>query len=295
MRVGLALYQNEINGEFILKAARGMPEDAAPPLAAILKEKGLVNSNREMLVLGEIESPEAYANDIDLHSGLLAPVRIDDNRMGTIAIFRGKNEPVTDAMDAGAAQFIRTQIDMAFKNAGSYVEAQQMVFRDDLTGLFNMRYMEIVLDAECKRAQRYKAPVSVLFLDLDFFKKVNDQHGHLIGSKVLREVAHVLGICVREIDSIIRYGGDEFVVILTETGREGAEKVAERIRETVSEHVFLAREGIHYHLTCCIGVASFPEDAEAPQDLIHLADTAMYRGKETTRNVVYSAASLLNV
>jgi len=166
------------------------------------------------------------------------------------------------------------------------------VFIDDLTGLFNTRYMEISLQTELKRARRYKSRLSVLFIDLDHFKNVNDEHGHLVGSKMLVDTGKVLKSCVREIDVVIRYGGDEFVVLLIETDRPGAEKVAERIRASIQDYDFRFRDDLLLHITCCVGVATYPDDADTRAQLVHLADKAMYRGKQTTRNVVYSAADL---
>jgi diguanylate cyclase (GGDEF)-like protein len=126
-------------------------------------------------------------------------------------------------------------------------------------------------------------------MDLDFFKRVNDTHGHLVGTRVLVEAGNVLRSCVRETDSVIRYGGDEFVVILVETKAEEAILVAERMRKMVEEKTFGRERGLDIRLTISIGIASFPEHATTKQHLLNLADKAMYRGKDTTRNVVYLA------
>jgi diguanylate cyclase (GGDEF)-like protein len=124
-------------------------------------------------------------------------------------------------------------------------------------------------------------------MDLDFFKRVNDAHGHLVGTRVLVESGSVLRSCVRETDTVVRYGGDEFVVLLVETKAEEAILVAERMRKMIEEKAFGSEMGLSIHLTISIGIAAFPEHATTKQHLLNLADQAMYRGKDSTRNVVY--------
>jgi len=130
----------------------------------------------------------------------------------------------------------------------------------------------------------------VLFLDLDRFKAVNDQYGHLIGSKLLVEVGRVLKGSVRDEDVVARYGGDEYVAVLLGIDSGGALKVAERIRRSIEDHVFLSREGARLRVTASIGLASCPEHTSKKAEVLDLADRAMYRGKRSTRNVVYIAS-----
>jgi two-component system cell cycle response regulator len=118
---------------------------------------------------------------------------------------------------------------------------------------------------------------------------VNDAHGHLVGTRVLVEAGSVLRSCVRETDTVVRYGGDEFVVLLVETRAEEAILVAERMRKMIEEKLFGLESGLDIRLTISIGIAAFPEHATTKQHLLNLADQAMYRGKDSTRNVVYLA------
>jgi diguanylate cyclase (GGDEF)-like protein len=128
--------------------------------------------------------------------------------------------------------------------------------------------------------------VAALFLDLDDFKKVNDLHGHLVGSHVLMEMAAVILGSVRDTDALARYGGDEFVIVLPDTGIQLAEIVAERIREKISHHEFTGGRRLQLSLTASFGVATFPHHASSPQQLIACADTAMYEAKAANKNCV---------
>jgi diguanylate cyclase (GGDEF)-like protein len=163
---------------------------------------------------------------------------------------------------------------------------------DDLTGLYNSRYLNQVLRRESKRASRSGRPLSLLFLDLDGFKSVNDKHGHLAGSRALVEAAGVIRKCARETDIAARFGGDEFAVILPDTGSEGAVAVAERVQERIFAHRFLAVDGLDIHLTASIGVAAFPDVASSAEELIKAADTAMYCVKDAGKNGVRLAEQL---
>jgi diguanylate cyclase (GGDEF)-like protein len=180
---------------------------------------------------------------------------------------------------------------IAIENARLYQQTKQLTLTDELTRLYNTRFFTQYLDAEVKRCRRYKSSVALIFLDLDHFKLVNDRHGHLVGSQLLREVADVLRHGVRDVDIVARYGGDEFIVILPETALEAASLVAERLRQAMDEHVFLVGEGLRAHLTASFGVAAFPETCASENELIRLADQAMYRVKNLTRNGVYIAAA----
>lgn len=164
--------------------------------------------------------------------------------------------------------------------------AQSLIYRDDLTGLFNTRYLEIAIDTELKRAQRYKLPFSLLFIDLDGFKPVNDQHGHLSGSAVLKQVANIIRDVVREIDIPLRYGGDEFVILLVGATSQTGLLVAERIRHRIAEEPFKLADQSIARLTCSIGVASYPDHGEELETLLKMADENMYLSKKSGKNRV---------
>ncbi|ATB38946.1 diguanylate cyclase response regulator [Cystobacter fuscus] len=222
--------------------------------------------------------------------GLAVPAQDGEDLLGC-ALLLYPSRPPADI--AEATSFLARSLALALRNQGRLAQVEDLAYLDDLTHLFNTRYLHLVLDREVKSAQQTHGAFSLLFLDLDYFKTVNDTHGHLMGSQLLVEMAHVLKGCVRDRDVAVRYGGDEYVVLLRGTDSSAALKVAERIRRAVEKHRFLVPEGHALSLSTCIGVASFPEHTQDKATLLDLADRAMYRGKKGSRNVVYLAGENL--
>jgi len=162
---------------------------------------------------------------------------------------------------------------------------REMSNRDGLTQLFNRRYIEQTLDTEFQRARRFRHPLSVILSDIDFFKKVNDTYGHLAGDEVLRVVSKRLRDGLRAIDALGRYGGEEFMLVLPETGLDGAKILAERLRQAVEAEPVDA-EGQRLNISISLGVTELRDDTEDYQQLIAEADSGLYQSKENGRNRV---------
>lgn len=169
-----------------------------------------------------------------------------------------------------------------------FFDANSQTLRDDLTSLFNQKCLSMILESEIHRSQRDKSKFSVLFIDIDHFKKVNDTMGHWVGSHLLVELGGLLGSSVRKSDYAFRYGGDEFVVVVPSTDAEGAKTAAERIRAKVEENSFCV-DGEEIQITLSIGIATFPDHAQSHEEIIKMADEAMYNGKNKSRNIVLLA------
>jgi diguanylate cyclase (GGDEF)-like protein len=179
---------------------------------------------------------------------------------------------------------------VALDNALQLKRAEALSVTDDLTRLYNSRYLNQVLRRETKRASRSARPLSLLFIDLDGFKAINDSHGHLCGSRALVEAAAVIRGSARETDIVARFGGDEFAIVLPDTGGEGAFAVGARLRERLAAHRFLAGDGLDIHLTASVGVATLPDVAASADELIHAADAAMYQVKDRGKDGIQAAA-----
>jgi len=175
---------------------------------------------------------------------------------------------------------------IALENARFVAQINELTITDDATRLYNARHLQFVLDTELYRSRRYTYPLSVVFLDLDHFKEVNDTLGHLAGSRLLWLVGDLLRSHLRLIDTAFRYGGDEFVLVLPQTTKDQAYQVVERIRVLIAETRFLADEGKEARVTASFGISTFPEDGDAKKDLIARADEAMYAAKSGGRNAV---------
>ena len=180
---------------------------------------------------------------------------------------------------------------LALANAIDYRDATRQTLIDDLTRLYNVRYLYESLDTEIRRARRYGSAVSIVFIDLDGFKSVNDVYGHRAGSVTLTEVAQLILGSVRDSDFVARYGGDEFVLMLPESSSQSAMQMAERVRTRIAGHCFTGGVGAEIHLTASFGVASYPEHAMIAEKLIELADGAMYEAKQHAKDSVQVAAS----
>ena len=180
---------------------------------------------------------------------------------------------------------------IALDNAVRMQRAEALSVTDDLTQLYNSRYLAQVLRRETKRASRSGRPLSLLFIDLDGFKSINDKHGHLFGSRALVEAAGVIRDSARETDIVARFGGDEFALVLPDTGSDGAFFVGERIREKIAAWIFLKSIGLNISLTVSVGVATLPDVAASAEQLIQAADEAMYAVKDGGKNGIRVAGA----
>ena len=166
-------------------------------------------------------------------------------------------------------------------------QVEVLAITDPLTELFNRRHFTTTIEKEFSRTARFLSPTSCLIIDIDYFKKVNDEYGHNAGDQVLKEIAKIIQSCMRNIDTIARWGGEEFIALLPETGKENALQAAQRILEAISDHKF---SGIPNKITVSIGVASVPEPSvDTAEKLIHAADLALYEAKAKGRNRIETA------
>jgi diguanylate cyclase (GGDEF)-like protein len=256
---------------------------------------GWVAREGKPMVVHDVGEDPRFFNEMDLTLGfqtnsiLCVPLETRGKVLGVLEVINKKGGGQFSDGDLNLVTKLAGFAAVAIENARLYHQAKLLTLTDELTHLYNSRFFNQFLESEVKRCRRYDSNVSLIFLDLDFFKKVNDQHGHLMGSKVLQEAADVLREGLRDVDIVARYGGDEFLVILPETRIPAAAYVAERMRQGFEKKVFLAEEGLDVRVTASFGVASFPEFSSSKEELVRMADQAMYRVKNESRNGVFVA------
>ena len=215
------------------------------------------------------------------------PLRCRDRTIGAlVGIDRGPSmqSPYISPKMLGALAGVLEPAAIGLDNAFRVRQAEELSITDDLTKLYNSRYLSQILRDEVKRSISTERPLSLLFIDLDGFKVVNDLHGHLCGSSALVEAAILIRECSRETDVVARFGGDEFAMVLSDTGVDGALAVAGRVLEGLSGHVFLTPHGIKCRLTASVGVATIPDSADTVEDLLEAADDAIYWVKAHGKN-----------
>ena len=231
-----------------------------------------------------------------IRSVLAIPFALDRRRSGLFFLRTERGDRTLTGEDAAFADVVIRAAVAAIRRAQALESTradnrrlEELATTDALTRLMNRRALLERLSVEVDRARRFKSQLSMLMVDLDHFKAVNDEHGHLGGDEVLRQMGTLLACAVRTIDVVARYGGEEFVVILPETAPEGATTFAERLRKSVEEQLFEASQERRFRLTCSIGVATFPSPRVAStEDLFARADEALYRAKSGGRNQVRS-------
>ncbi|HXG59566.1 MAG TPA: sensor domain-containing diguanylate cyclase [Thermoanaerobaculia bacterium] len=219
-------------------------------------------------------------------SGLaVMPLQAGDDLIGVIRVPFGRGDSIDEDAIANVSRYLVAVVQVLGK-IYQLTRSRELAMRDDLTKAFNRRFFEEYLDEEMERSRRYGSLFSIIFLDLDDLKTVNKFHGHLTGSRVLQEVAKRILNAVRGIDKVVRFGGDEFCIILPQTDQEQAVAVADRIRKSLTASTFRLEPSIEVSITASFGIATYPAHGITKEDLIRQADAAMYRVKSTTKNAV---------
>jgi diguanylate cyclase (GGDEF)-like protein len=219
-----------------------------------------------------------------IHSILCYPLVHKGKTIGVIELLN-KTTGFFTREDQALIEMMLNPLAVAIRTVEIFESSERLTITDDLTKLYNYRYLMTYLEADVKRCLRYKKKVSLLFIDVDGFKRINDTFGHLVGSQALAEMGQVFRRIVRETDVVGRYGGDEFVIVLPETPLSGAMVIAERIRRKVEECEFVA-QNLSIRLTVSLGVANCPKHTLTAEGLIKKADAAMYRAKELSKNSI---------
>jgi diguanylate cyclase (GGDEF)-like protein len=229
-----------------------------------------------------LASGQSFVADAGL---VVMPLQVEHDLVGVIRAPLGATDSFDSAIIESVSRYLGA-VAAVLGNIYQLSRSRDLAMRDDLTKAFNRRFFDSYLEEEIERSRRYGSLFSIIFLDLDDLKMVNNFYGHLTGSRTLQEVAKRILTAVRAIDKVVRFGGDEFCIILPETDQEQAVAVANRVRKSLTATPFYLDPNVEISITASFGIASFPTHALSKDDLIRQADAAMYRVKSTTKNAV---------
>ncbi len=288
----VAVLLKEAGGDFRIRAAWGFATPAAVIGRTVAAGQGLtgeaVASGRAVLVTDVGAAPEylAFWGEVARTGSFMSvPIRASGEIIGMLALTRPPEEPLSDH-ESRLVSALADQVALAIKNAQLFARLEELSTKDELTGLSNRRHFKDRLAREMADARRYGHPLSVLVIDVDHFKKLNDREGHAAGDEALVEVSRVLASSLREVDMVARWGGEEFVVTLSRTGEADAIKVGEKLREGIAAMRLAVTAGQPLgHLSVSIGVAELLADEDA-SELVQRADRAVYVAKKDGRNRV---------
>ena len=247
---------------------------------------GWVASHGKAAVVRDARTDRRFVQEVDEATGLRTrsvlclPIPSKGKPIAVLEMLNKIGTPFT-RHDLQLLSRLIGQASLALERASLIEQVASLVITDELTGLFNARYLDEALEREIRRCHRYRSTLALIFLDLDHFKEINTRYGHPLGNRCLTELAEIMRQSVRDVDIPVRYGGDEFVVILPESSVGTARMVAERLGTAIRTHVFLKEAGLRAPLAASIGIAGFPDHAKTKQELILKADAAMYRSKGT--------------
>ena len=241
--------------------------------------------------MGDPDSGNMVCAHSEHHRGIMfcVPLVAQGETHGVLHFFSAERIEWT-AEEHRLASAVGKHASLTLANLELRESLRQQAIRDPLTGLYNRRYMDETMHQEISRAMRHKEKMGLLMLDLDYFKKFNDEYGHEIGDFILSEFGRLVKATIREEDIPCRYGGEEFTILLPESDRDQTERIAERIRMSVRVHAFLLGHHSYGPITVSIGAALFPENGKTAENLMKQADDALYKSKQTGRDRVTMAA-----
>lgn len=220
------------------------------------------------------------------------PITYEQKLLGLLGGYKCESQANWNRDNEAFLKSVADQVATGVTNARLYARVQRQATTDGLTSLYNHRTGQEKLAEQLRLAERYQRNLAVVMIDVDHFKSINDNYGHPAGDSVLKAVAKLVKSDCRDVDLPVRYGGEEFLLVLPEVNQEGAAVVAERIRKSLSQEI-IRHEDIQISVTASFGIAAFPEDAHNQQQLLDLADKALYLSKRLGRNQVHTAGDLM--
>jgi diguanylate cyclase (GGDEF)-like protein len=288
------LLKDQATGELTFDVVVGIDKEAVkgvrmPPGVGIAGE---VAQTGQPLFIPDVQADPRFNKDIDLKTGfttrsiICIPLNSHGKTLGVIEVVNVADMTIFEAEELPILRILADYAAVAIHNSLQVARIEKMSITDEYTGLYNARYLHDLVDRLVEEASRQQSRFAVVFVDVDDFKDVVDRHGHLAGSQILREIGETMASCLSEDDILIKYGGDEYVIVMPGRPKTEARRAAERILAEISSATYLRSEAQLVTVTASFGVAGFPDDARTKKDLLIAADNSMYRIKKSTKNGV---------
>ena len=290
------LLKNEESGELTFEIVVGIKKELFNGLH-LMPDEGIapyvVETGQAVFIPNVNDSP-IFNKNVDLHTGfttrsiICLPLVFRGKSLGVIEIVNVKDMKIFEVEDFPILTILADYAAIAIENSRYVDKIRKMSIMDEYTGLYNARYLHQVLDDFFSETD-HKTQLSVVFLDIDNFKSIVDNYGHLLGTRLLKEIGETISSHLSELDILIKYGGDEYIIILPGRSKTQAVKHSENILRAIRESTYLESEAEPARVTASIGIATYPEDAEAKKELLILADNALFTIKSSTKNRVGTA------
>jgi len=290
------LLKDEESGELTFEIVTGINKELFNGLH-LRPDEGIashvVETGRAVFIPNVNDSP-LFNKNVDLHTGfttksiICLPLIIRGKCLGVIEIVNVKDMKIFESEDFPILTILADYAAIAIENSRYVAKIRKMSIMDEYTGLYNSRYLHQVLDEFFSKTDK-KTQLSVVFVDIDNFKSIVDRYGHLLGTRLLKEIGETISSNLSEQDILIKYGGDEYIIILPERSKTQAVILSENIIRAIRESTYLESETEPAKVTASIGIAAYPEDAEAKKELLILADNALFKIKSSTKNRVGTA------
>ena len=288
------LLKDEATGELVFKIVEGTNSETLKGVR-IAKGAGIVShvaKTCEPVFVSRLKADPRFNGEIDKMTGfktksiVCIPLKIHGKALGVIEILNVENMRTFKSRDLPVLTILADYAAIAIENSRHLSKIRKMTITDEYTVLYNARYLHKIMDKLIKKAQEKNTGLAVVIVDIDDFKEIVDEYGHLSGTQVLREVGETISSVLGKKDILIKYGGDEYVIILPDTDKKQAVRRIEQILESLRGSTYLKKEKNPVRITASFGIAMYPQDANNKKDLLLIADNSMYKIKKTCKNSV---------